>query len=36
MNTKKENNTLTIFLEGRIDAQNAAETEKAIFTTLPR
>ena len=34
MNTKKENNTLTISLEGRIDAQNAAETEKAIFAAV--
>jgi hypothetical protein len=34
MNAKKENNTLTIFLEGRSDAQNAAETEKAIFAAV--
>ncbi|MBR3231938.1 MAG: anti-sigma factor antagonist, partial [Lachnospiraceae bacterium] len=34
MTIKIENDTLTIFLEGRIDAQNAAETEKAIFAAV--
>ena len=31
MKTSIENNTLTIFLEGRIDTSNAAQTEKEIF-----
>ena len=31
MKTSFENNTLTIFLEGRIDTSNAAQTEKEIF-----
>ena len=31
MKIKNENNTLTIFLEGRIDTNNAAQTENEIF-----
>ncbi len=31
MKTTLENNTLTIFLEGRIDTNNAAQTEQEIF-----
>ena len=31
MRTTNENNTLTVFLEGRIDTNNAAQTEKEIF-----
>ena len=34
MNTKTENNTLTIFLEGRIDTNNAAQTEDEIFAAV--
>ena len=30
MRTTCENNTLTIYLEGRIDSNNAAETDKEI------
>ena len=30
MRTATENNTLTVFLEGRIDTNNAAQTEKEI------
>lgn len=32
--TKRENNTATILLEGRIDSTNAPEIEKAIFSAL--
>ena len=34
MKTTKQNETLTIFLEGRIDTNNAAETEKVIFEQI--
>ncbi len=34
MRTVMENHTLTIFLEGRIDSQNAAESEKIIFEAV--
>ena len=34
MRTTTENNTLTIFLEGRIDTGNAAQTEKEIFDAV--
>lgn len=34
MKTKNENNTLTVFLEGRIDTNNAAQTEEEIFGTV--
>lgn len=34
MKTSIENNTLTIFLEGRIDTSNAAETERQIFEAV--
>ena len=34
MKTNTENNTLTIFLEGRIDTNNAAQTEKDIFAAV--
>ena len=34
MKTTIENNTLTIFLEGRIDTNNAAQTEKDIFAAV--
>ena len=32
INEKKENNTMTVALEGRIDSANAAEAEKAIVS----
>ena len=34
MKTNVENNTLSIFLEGRIDTNNAAQTEKDIFDAI--
>ncbi|MBR1664424.1 MAG: anti-sigma factor antagonist [Ruminococcus sp.] len=34
MKTTNENNTLTIFLEGRIDSNNAAQTENEIMSAL--
>ena len=34
MNIKTENNTLTVFLEGRIDTNNAAQTESEIFAAV--
>ena len=36
MKTAFENNTLTIFLDGRIDANNAMQTERDIFDILGR
>ena len=33
METKLENGTLVICLEGRVDTNNAAETEREIFYT---
>ena len=34
MEIKNENNTLTVFLEGRIDTNNAAQTETEIFDAV--
>ncbi|MBR1751183.1 MAG: hypothetical protein IJ740_09960 [Ruminococcus sp.] len=34
MKTNISNNTLTIFLEGRIDTNNAALTEQEIFSAV--
>ena len=34
MKTTNENNTLTVFLEGRIDTNNAAQTESEIFAAV--
>lgn len=34
MKTKQENNVLTVYLEGRIDANNAAEVEKEIMEAV--
>lgn len=34
MKTSVENNTLTIFLDGRIDTNNAVQTEKDIFDAI--
>jgi len=34
MRTTNENNTLTVFLEGRIDTNNAAQTENEIFAAV--
>ncbi len=34
MRAATENNTLTVFLEGRIDTNNAAQTEKEIFDAV--
>ena len=34
MKTVTENNTLTIFLDGRIDTNNAAQTESGIFAAI--
>jgi len=34
MRTKNENNTLTVYLEGRIDTNNAAQTESEIFAAV--
>jgi uncharacterized protein (TIGR02172 family) len=34
MKTTTDNNTATIFLEGRIDSNNAAQTEKEIFGAI--
>ena len=34
MKTKIENNTLTIFLEGRVDSNNAAQLEKDVFEAV--
>ena len=34
MKTSVENDTLTIFLDGRIDTNNAAQTEKDIFDAI--
>ena len=31
MKTKQENNRLTIYLEGRIDTNNAAQTERELL-----
>ncbi len=36
MKTNFENNKLTIFLEGRIDARNSSETEAEIFAELSK
>ena len=34
MKTQLENNKLTIFLEGRIDSNNAAQTESELLAAL--
>lgn len=34
MRTSNENNTMTVFLEGRIDTNNAAQTEHDIFSAI--
>ena len=34
MKTTTENKTLTVFLEGRIDTNNAAQTESEIFAAV--
>ena len=34
MRTTSENNTVTIFIDGRIDTNNAAQTEKEIFDAI--
>lgn len=34
MITKSDNNVLTIFLDDRIDAQNAAQTEKDLLSAV--
>ncbi|MBQ7151663.1 MAG: STAS domain-containing protein, partial [Synergistaceae bacterium] len=34
MKTELKDNTLTIFLEGRVDSNNASELEKKLFDVL--
>ena len=34
MRISNENNTMTLFLEGRIDTNNASQTEQEIFSAI--